>query len=638
MAAMRGGRKDRHGHLQDSAERRRIKILLACLGVIYFLSINPDPVTTSDDRTMLASAVHFSTNGSFSVPPSLGKTVIRDERQGRDGKHYPVYGIGWPLAMQVPLQIAYLAGPVLGPEAADFVLCLVSPVLILLTVHILYRTALLLDLSSREALWLALAFGIGSPAWVYASINFSEPLQMCLVAVILYFLTRSPRDETARASRFSLVAGGFAMGSALLTKASLGIFAPVFCVYVLASFMTRRHFWRAVRSMLYFAVSAGFFAILILFMNYSRYGTALDFGYGLGFWNPLWTGVYGLLVGPNKGVIFFAPAALLAPIGFWLLWGRRRLEAALLAACSVICIAFVATWWAWEGGASWGPRLILPALPMILLLSAAGLRSPVAWRAGQVLVLAGAVVNFLGVAIHYQSYHNVVRSLPPISSFQPVRPEFNYRVENGVRIPLGYLPVAYLPVFSQIPGHAWLLFTEAARVVGSRTDWWTRPPWIGRYPEHAPPVYDKASTPILSPWPLRLLFTDGRERGDTELVACLMRLGILHGSPDDFVTFTRLVERARNLAPASGTSYCMEGIRYMGNRDYFRARERFERAVSLDPDSDAAHYGLGLAYQSIGDFQAARIQFEWCLSHPAGRIDRAEVIRQLSTLPSVSTP
>jgi hypothetical protein len=635
---MRAGQKHGPGESRNDAEHRRVRILLASLGLIYFLSINPDPVSTSDDRMMLTSAVHFSTNGSFSVPPSFGKAVIRDEKQGRDGKHYPVYGIGWPLMLQIPLQIAYLAGPVLGPSVADFILCLSSPVLILLTVFILYKTALLLDLSSREALWLALAFGIASPAWVYAGTNFSEPLQMCLMAAVLYFLMKASPEPSARAARLMLAAGGVAMGLALLTKANLGILAPFFCLYVLGSFIARRHVWRAVRSVLYFAIPAGFFVLLILFMNYSRYGNAFEFGYGLNFSNPFWTGFYGMTAGPNKGILFFAPAVLLAPIGFRALWGKRRLEAALLAACPVVSVAFVATWWAWEGGASWGPRLILPVLPMLLLLSAAGLRKPLWRRAGQVLLLAGAAVNFLGVVIHYQSYHNVVRSLPPIRGFEPVRPEFNYRVQNGARVPLGYLPVAYLPSFSQIPGHAWLLSTEAARVVGWQTDLWTRPPWIGRHPEHIPPAYDRIGTPVLNPWPLRLLFPDGRARRDTELVACLMRLGLLHGSPGDSATFSRLVERARNLAPGSATSYCMEGLRYMGNRDYFRARQRFERAVSLEPDSEAGHYGLGLAYHMLGDYRSARAQYEWCLSHSSGRIDRDEVVRQMSTLPPLPVP
>jgi hypothetical protein len=83
------------------------------------------------------------------------------------------------------------------------------------------------------------------------------------------------------------------------------------------------------------------------------------------------TGVYGLLLSPGKGLLAYAPPALLAPFGDAVLWARRRAETVLLLALILIgLIAHANVLIRWVGGWSWGPRFLMPVLPLILLLLA----------------------------------------------------------------------------------------------------------------------------------------------------------------------------------------------------------------------------------------------------------------------------
>jgi hypothetical protein len=80
--------------------------------------------------------------------------------------------------------------------------------------------------------------------------------------------------------------------------------------------------------------------------------------------------VYGLLLSPGKGLLEYAPPALLAPFGV-ALRARRRAETVLLLALILIdLIAHANVLIRWVGGWSWGPRFLMPVLPLILLLLA----------------------------------------------------------------------------------------------------------------------------------------------------------------------------------------------------------------------------------------------------------------------------
>jgi hypothetical protein len=110
--------------------------------------------------------------------------------------------------------------------------------------------------------------------------------------------------------------------------------------------------------------------------NYIRYAPLanafLRTGYEKepGFSTPLLEGLGGILFSPGKSLFLYAPVLLLAPIGLWLMFRRKetsgKLTVALILAEVAAGLLFNSLWWAWTGNFAWGPRLIMPILPLLI--------------------------------------------------------------------------------------------------------------------------------------------------------------------------------------------------------------------------------------------------------------------------------
>lgn len=155
-------------------------------------------------------------------------------------------------------------------------------------------------------------------------------------------------------------------------------------------------------------------------------------GQSRGLWGIGWpepgTGL-ALLGGLRRGLVVYAPWALLAVPGTVLLWregqqgrpGRGRRAVALTALCAFAALLAVNSGYVfWDGGASWGPRHLVPTLPFLALLALpAAARWPrVAW----VLVGGSILLTAAGVA---------TRTLPEADVAVPLRDQLLPRVLAG---------------------------------------------------------------------------------------------------------------------------------------------------------------------------------------------------------------
>jgi hypothetical protein len=154
--------------------------------------------------------------------------------------------------------------------------------------------------------------------------------------------------------------------------------------------------------------------------NVARFGTPFETGYGAqaslsAFTTPLLVGVYGLLLSSGKGVAWFAPCVWLVPAGVAAMVRSRAHSSAPRHGDDVRRAgwAVVATWALglglfgrfqhWGGDGSWGPRYLVPLLPLaaipvaFALDGASRLRKRLAWALG----LAGLVVTLGGVGIYF---------------------------------------------------------------------------------------------------------------------------------------------------------------------------------------------------------------------------------------------
>lgn len=255
-----------------------------------------------------------------------------------------------------------------------------------------------LGLKRSTALWGMTLYGLGSPALVYARGDWNQPLTgLCWIGA---FAAALRYRRTGAGGALALAAG--AIGYAILVRPVEGLLlVPAILLVVTASPPP----WRAYGSIL---AGAALGVGITLGVNALRHGSPFTTGYGDEGWtNPLRVGLAGVLVSPGRGILWAFPAMLLAPLGAWHLWRRGQGQVAV-ALCGLIGaqVLNVALWHIWWGGWNWGPRLLIPALPLIALLSAAGLegiaarlRTPVAaliLAPGLLWALPAVLTNLFG--------------------------------------------------------------------------------------------------------------------------------------------------------------------------------------------------------------------------------------------------
>ena len=270
---------------------------------------------------------------------------------------------------------------------------------------------------SAPALALVGTWLLATPALTYTRLAFAEPISTLLILgalLLLWPLEPSPAPGYRPAGRALLLAG-LCLGLAVLVKPANAIYLPLPAFYLLWLL------WRstpppAARRPLYAALPFGLGLLpgLALTAGYNalRYGTPFTFGYEQeGFTTPLLTGLYGLILSPGKGILWFAPPVVLGVIGLGV-WLRgpdtgRRAEAALIAGQAAIVLGFHALWSSWEGNIAWGPRLILPIVPLLLWPLGALAGHATARRAWWVLGAAGFLVAIPGALIDQFYYFDI---------------------------------------------------------------------------------------------------------------------------------------------------------------------------------------------------------------------------------------
>jgi hypothetical protein len=150
-------------------------------------------------------------------------------------------------------------------------------------------------------------------------------------------------------------------------------------------------------------IGGGLAALVLMGYHYAAFGSPFHLGYAseqgfeqlhegfFGITVPRWWRIREILLGRYRGLLPLAPLVALTPIGLGMLAAApsRRRAVIVAAATAVFYVCLNASYFYWEGGWSYGPRQILPALPFVAL----GL-APL-WehgrRAGRIVLAAGWV-------------------------------------------------------------------------------------------------------------------------------------------------------------------------------------------------------------------------------------------------------
>ena len=490
-------------------------LLLACaIFLVYLLSSSWRFPLGSDGRAMLATSRSLLTHRTLAVDLQFASDegFGPSAKVGVDGRAYVKYGLGLPI-IELPLVagallISRFAG-VAEPQAIAGVLSLLNPLLTTGTAVALFALCRSLNCQSATAWLLMTAYALGTFAWVYASGDTSEPLQAsCLILALLQLVRYR---STKRAAL--LWGSGFALAFAILTKAANAVLVPAFVLYAVAMLYSERSSLRDMMpALLRLTAPIGICLLFLAWLNWYRWGSVWETGYEPhAFTNPLINGMYGLVLSFNKGIIFFAPLVVLVPVGIALMRKTQRAEAALIVLASLIYISLFAAFYNWGAGWSWGPRYLLPILPLLMASVAHAAAAGRVWRyLAAVLFVAGLGINGVGVLVDGDAYQGAILDvdLTERTGFARVGSFKEPERMVAMAIPPDYV----LPEFSEIIGKVWLgrvawegcwCNQQTARCgcrTGAMEDHarFSSPPWIGEYPDVQPrPPYGAR---LIYPW------------------------------------------------------------------------------------------------------------------------------------------
>lgn len=404
-----------------------------------------------------------------------GSIAIKTEwppmsHRGRDGNVYSQYAL-LPSLSHVPGRLAHLAiaGNDEARPAAKLSVVLTShlaPALAAALTCALGFAAMRRIAKPRSALIATGALAFGSLLFVYARYPMSEALQAACIMGLVYELVRVVRGEHERRR-------GIAVGlwAGAVVNAKLVLVLGVIGGLIAAAWLVRER--AALRRLAAGAVLGGLpWLAMVLAYNLLRWGSPFDTGYGetLSMMREsIPTGLLGLLLSPGKGLVWFSPVIVLGVIAIARCWGTHRGVAIVVLAVVVPPLLFYARFLSWSGDYCWGPRYLVYACAPLLLLLAPWLdreRSRVCrWLVRGTLAVSIAV-QLLGASLFWDHWIRLSREARiewlgnPNRSGAAIAEKGRGHCDSCIEDMFGH---QWLPAFSPIGGHAWLLVHVIAR-------------------------------------------------------------------------------------------------------------------------------------------------------------------------------
>lgn len=435
--------------MSASTPHRRTGAALV-LGLLVFLAtagLSAGNFHTADEISMYTAAVNVVDRGQWHTNQlGWGQWALRPgEEQGTLNAQDDLYSKKSPLAiaLMVPLVALGRLVPAIGPLRA---VLLLGPLLTALAAVGVLRLGERLGYGRPAALTAALAFAFTTMALPFSRLAMRELAASLGLLLAVYGWLEADQGRPGR--RAELVCG---LGAAACVGANAAylLVLPLFAAAL--ALVRRPASLRALAARLgVFVLPAAGVGALLAAYNLARFGSLLDTGYAFvpgqeGFSSPVWWGAAGLLFSPARGLFWYNPPALLS-LAAWPRFHRahRGLSTLLLALAAGHLLVFGA-WWEWWGGYTWGPRFLLPLVPLLMLLALPLFQSvtapggrPWARLAVGLVLAAGLAVQLAGSLIDYNRYEIELETAAPVPAGQPLL----YHHDPGLVYDLARSPLA----------------------------------------------------------------------------------------------------------------------------------------------------------------------------------------------------
>ncbi|MGH9456571.1 MAG: hypothetical protein ACRD2J_02910 [Thermoanaerobaculia bacterium] len=250
--------------------------------------------------------------------------------------------------------------------------------------------------NERDAALVAFCAWFSSPLWFYGRTFFTEPYTVSFAIFAIAAIVA--RRYVVASLLLALTIAMKETGAILVVAILVGCVRPL-----------------GLRRTLVLTIGPLLFGVAFAVKNLLVVGTPFSTYQPFAIGDPL-EGAIGLLVDAGHGLLWFAPLLTIAAAG----WVRRsRLVPADLSMAALLAFAgyyaVSAAWTGWDGGSCYGPRLLVPALPA-LIVPLVALFDVLGPRARHALVaplfVAGFVVNWTAAADPFTAFWGI--AIPPL--------------------------------------------------------------------------------------------------------------------------------------------------------------------------------------------------------------------------------
>jgi len=362
-------------------DRWWIGVPLLIVVVLYVLPLaGAPPATNPNEVARIELGVAMATGAGLDIGPVAEVYGLSEDIARRNGRIYSDKAPGLSfLAAPVTLLLGPLLPLVPGTDLPAF-----WPLRHLLTLLLVaLPTAGLAfvivtcvpGVDTRRRTGLAVIIALATPLWAYATVFFGHAPAAILVTVAWVLLLRPGASERPP-HRLHALLGGVAAGFAVTIEYPTVLLAGV----IFGALIVRRTplptlGWAAAGTIVGLVPALLYHQLAFGAPWLTGYTFKADTGFQaihargvLGVSLPSLEALWGVLFSARRGLFFFSPILLLAPIGLWEIFRRRRFrDVAPLTVAITVYVLFAAGFVDWEAGWCAAARHLVPIVPLLAI-------------------------------------------------------------------------------------------------------------------------------------------------------------------------------------------------------------------------------------------------------------------------------
>jgi hypothetical protein len=391
---------------EPSTDRRgglRIGRCLTALVTAVYLWSAGGSLTTTDAVVAFEVTRQLVDHQTVALP---GDMLGNEAHRGRDGRYYSPFGIAQSV-FNLPFFLAArglerAASVTIGRSDSleKAAVALGNAFAMAACLSMLYLFAWRASRSIHAAAAVTLVAAFATPLWPYSKFGFNAPLGALSLTGAAYAAWNATRG-VPRAHPMWI---GCWLGLALLTRHELPIVIVPIGLWLYLEATELSSFGRSV-----VGVALGLLPAIVGWLSYNawRFGNPFDAGYLRDatpqFGSSLAGGLYGLLFSSTASLVAYCPLVMASALAFAAIWRADRRLVVLLGGCVLVLLLFYAQLGNWMGGRSYGPRYLVPALPLMMLPLAFVCPEPRSGRraAFVLLVFLSTIVQAPAVLVDY---------------------------------------------------------------------------------------------------------------------------------------------------------------------------------------------------------------------------------------------